>query len=131
MVSDVGPALTPVAGVVQGSQTPVISKVQDASGVKLPQIQQAIAAQAAAQKQAAAASASNPTDLVSLVTLLNKYLNDSGLPTQFRIAPYSNNKLIQEINPSNGEVIGQFSAQEFPELAISAGISGLLVNDHA
>jgi hypothetical protein len=63
--------------------------------------------------------------------MLNKFLNDSGKPYQYRVAPQSDNKLIQEINPANGEVLGEFSASEFPILAASAGVSGLLFNGHA
>ena len=52
-------------------------------------------------------------DVQAQVQLLNKYLNDSGKPDQFRVAPNSDDKLIQEINPANGEVIGEFPASEF------------------
>ncbi len=71
-------------------------------------------------------------DLGSLVTQLNKHLNDSGRPDQYRVDPQSSTT-IQEINPANGEVIGEFSASEFPALARSAGASatGLLVDSLA
>jgi hypothetical protein len=131
MVTEIGPAATPVTGAAHGSQTPAISKVQEASGNNLPQTKQVTAAQAAAQEAAASSNAATPPDLVSLVTLLNKYLNDSGQPYQYRVAPQSDNKLIQEINPANGQVLGEFSAAEFPKLAQSAGAPGLLIDDHA
>ena len=51
------------------------------------------------------------------MALLNKYLNDSGRPAQFRVDPNSDSKLIQEINPATGEVIGEYPAISFPALA--------------
>ena len=71
-------------------------------------------------------------DVGTLVTQLNKHLNDSGRPDQYRVDPQSSTT-IQEINPANGAVIGQFSASEFPALARSAGASatGLLVDSLA
>jgi hypothetical protein len=70
-------------------------------------------------------------NLRAQVALLNKNLNDSGKPIQFRVAPASDDKLIQEINPANGEVVAEFAASEFAELARSLGISGVLVDRHA
>jgi hypothetical protein len=70
-------------------------------------------------------------NLQAQVQLLNKYLNDSGKPTQFRVAPDSDDKLIQEVNPANGEVLAEFPASEFAALARSVGISGVLVDKHA
>jgi hypothetical protein len=72
-------------------------------------------------------TASNPF-LQSQVLLMNKYLNDSGRPNRFRMDPNSGNKLIQEINPATGEVIGEYSASAFPALAKSLGLVGSLVN---
>jgi uncharacterized FlaG/YvyC family protein len=70
-------------------------------------------------------------DLRSLVSQLNKNLNDSGRPDQFRVDPQSNS-MIQEVNPSTGAVIAQFSASEFPALARSAGAAaGLLIDSLA
>jgi hypothetical protein len=65
--------------------------------------------------------------LQSLIAQLNKYLNDSGRPDQYRVDPQSENT-IQEVNPANGAVIGQFAASEFPALARSVGASGVLVD---
>ena len=71
-------------------------------------------------------------DLGTFVNQLNKHLNDSGRPDQYRVDPQSSTT-IQEINPANGEVIGEFSASEFPALARSAGAAatGLLVDSVA
>jgi hypothetical protein len=65
------------------------------------------------------------------VALLNKYLNDSGRPSQFRVDPSSDSTLIQEINPATGEVIGEYPAISFPALARSVGISGAVIDSHA
>jgi hypothetical protein len=75
-------------------------------------------------------AASQAVDPRALVTQLNKHLNDSGLPDQYRVDPHSSST-IQEINPANGAVIGEFSASEFPSLARTAGALGLLIDSQA
>lgn len=77
------------------------------------------------------ATTTSQAALPALVGQLNKYLNDSGRPNQFRVDPASRGQTIQEINPATGVVIGEFSAIEFPELAKSLGISGVLVDSLA
>jgi hypothetical protein len=69
--------------------------------------------------------------LQSRVSLVNKHLNDSGQPNRFRMDPNSGDKLIQEINPATGEVIGEYSVSEFPALAKNLGLVGSLVNSQA
>ena len=69
-------------------------------------------------------------DVRNLVAQLNKSLNDSGRPDQFRVDPQSGST-IQEVNPANGAVIAQFAASEFPALARSVGASGLLFDSRA
>ena len=71
------------------------------------------------------------TNVRAQVALLNKYLNDSGKPDQFRVDPSSDGKTIQQINPATGEVVGEFPASEFAALARSVGISGVIVDKHA
>jgi hypothetical protein len=39
--------------------------------------------------------------------------------------------MIQQLNPASGAVIGEFSATEFPALARSVGVSGLLIDSLA
>lgn len=119
MASDGQPVKIPVTSLVHGSQAPT-TVIQ--SGKSLPP----------SGKPAAAARPVLPakTNLQTQVTLLNKYLNDSGKPDQFRVAPQSDDKLIQEINPANGEVIAEYSATEFAALARSVGISGVLIDSH-
>jgi uncharacterized FlaG/YvyC family protein len=75
--------------------------------------------------------ATRAPDLPAQVALLNKYLNDSGKPDQFRVDPSSNGQVIQQVNPASGEVVGEFPASEFPALARSVGISGVIVDKHA
>jgi hypothetical protein len=62
------------------------------------------------------------TPLQSQAPSTNSHSNDSGQPNQFRIDPNSEDKLIQEINPATGEVIGEYSVSEFPALAKGLGL---------
>ena len=140
MASDGSPVKIPAASLVHGSQARIPVSVKANSGNSLPpggNKAAASAAQAADQEAARAAAralakVNNAASLDDLVRLLNKYLNDSGRPDQFRVDPSSGNKVIQQINPATGEVIGEFSALEFPALARSVGMSGgVLIDSHA
>jgi uncharacterized FlaG/YvyC family protein len=115
MASDGQTVKLPAISLVHGSQAP--TAVQH-SGKVLPQ----------PGKRAATPAVTN---VRAQVALLNKYLNDSGKPDQFRVDPSSDGKTIQQINPATGEVIGEFPASEFPALARSVGISGVIVDKHA
>jgi hypothetical protein len=136
MASDGQPVQIPAVSLVHGSQAPTV-KVP--SGNTLPQSGNAAATAAAVKVSSAAKAAAQPkpptpvrsSDAQAQVTILNKYLNDSGKPAQFRVDPTSGNKLIQEVNPANGEVIAEYSATEFATLARSVGISGAIVDGHA
>jgi hypothetical protein len=136
MASDGQPVKIPAVSLVHGSQAPTV-KVQ--SGKFLPQSGNAAATAAAVKVSSAAKAAAQPkpptplrsSDAQVQVAFLNKYLNDSGRPAQFRVDPTSGNKVIQEINPANGEVIAEYSATEFAALARSVGISGAIVDGHA
>jgi FlaG protein len=114
MASDGQPVKIPAVSLVQGSQAPTTVVVQQRGNV-LPRSGRPAAPPAAPSLQAQ-------------VQLLNKYLNDSGKPDQFRVDPDSDDKLIQQINPANGEVIAEFPASEFAALARSVGISGVAVD---
>jgi uncharacterized FlaG/YvyC family protein len=134
---------------VQVHQTTPPATVQSSSGNNVPQNGKgaALASAAATSTTAAIAranaqnqssnnvtqkpTATNKASVPALVEQLNKYLNDTGRANQFRIDPHSRDQTIQEINPANGEVIGEFSVSEFPLLARSLGISGVLVDSHA
>jgi len=89
------------------------------------------AASGAASGASKSSAASNrATDLQAQVDFLNKFLNDSGKPDQFRVDPQSDS-LIQEINPATGEVIAEYAAATFPELARSLGLSSAVLDEHA
>jgi hypothetical protein len=124
MANDGQSVQIPAASLVHGSQAPTV-KIQSVS-VALPQRSSAASAQTTAKPSVPAIP-----DLHTQVALLNKYLNDSGRPDQFRVDPASDDKLIQELNPATGEVIAEYSATEFAALARSLGISGVLVDGHA
>jgi len=132
MASNADPVLIPATSPVHGSQAPITVVVNHSNGNSLPQNGKIVAAAAAAPPASSAKSGTAPEkpNLQTQVALLNKHLNDSGRPDQFRIAPSSGAKLIQQINPTTGEVVGEFLASEFPALARSVGVSGALVDSH-
>ena len=140
-MSDAVPVSVP-ANLVQSTQTPTPNPVQAASGKLLPQSGNAATQSAdtaptrtvCANAQAESATPATTTSKVSIAALvqqLNKYLNDSGRANTFRLDPASRERTIQEINPATGEVIGELAASEFPALARSLGVSGILVDSHA
>jgi hypothetical protein len=133
MASDGNPVAIPVTSLVHGSQAPTTVIVKQPSGNSLPPSGKVAAAPAADRTAAATkpGAAAATADIQTQVNLLNKYLNDSGRPDQFRLDPSSNGKLIQQVNPASGEVIGEFLASEFPALARSVGLSGALIDNHA
>jgi uncharacterized FlaG/YvyC family protein len=116
MASDGPTVKIPAISPVQGSQAP--ATVVQHSGKVLPQ----------PGKPAAPVAEVAASNVRAQVALLNKYLNDSGKPDQFRVDPSSDDKLIQQVNPATGEVIGEFPASEFAALARSVGISGVIVD---
>jgi hypothetical protein len=116
MASDGQPVKIPAISLVQGSQAPTAVVIQH-GGKTLPPPGKPAAARA--------------PDLPAQVALLNKYLNDSGKPDQFRLDPASNGRVIQQINPATGQVVGEFPASEFAALARSVGISGVVIDNHA
>jgi uncharacterized FlaG/YvyC family protein len=68
------------------------------------------------------ARASEKSDFPALVTRLNRQLNDSGRPDEFRLDSSAGRVVIQQINPASGAVIAEYPEAEFPGLA--AGLSG-------
>ncbi len=130
MATDGNPGQISATSLVQGSQAITSVTVQSGSGKSLPptgKTANAAASAAAAATKLAAVRAAEPQ---TLVDQLNKYLNDSGRPDEFRVDPASG-KLIQQVNPANGAVLGEFSVDEFPALARSVGASGLLIDSLA
>ena len=124
MASDGNPAKIPAATPVHGSQVQIPVSFKAHSGKSLPPSGNATAAPAG---QATAANRAASID--ALVAQLNKHLNDSGRPDQFRLDPSSDNKMIQQINPATGDVVGEFPISEFPALARSVGASGGVLID--
>jgi hypothetical protein len=132
MASDGNPGKISVTSLVQGSSAATSVTIQSGSGRSLPPTgKTAPAAATPANATAAKPAAQRAADPQTLVDQLNKYLNDSGRPDEFRVDPASSDKLIQQINPANGAVLGEFSVEEFPALARSVGASGLLVDSLA
>ncbi len=127
MASDGIPVNVPVTRPVHGSQAPKSTTVHQSSGKSLPANGHATAAAAAAP----AVHPKSAPDLNALLAQLNKYFRESGRPNQFRLDSSSGGKRIQEINPDTGEVVGQYSAAEFPLLFRSLGVPGVLIDSHA
>ena len=127
-----------------GTPAAIASNAAAANGAAANAARASSAAVAAAAAAASAKSSSTAaskwggstgsqvgTQPQTLVNLLNKQLNDSGRPDQFRIAPNSGAALIQQINPATGAVVGEFAASEFPALARSVGVAGALIDGFA
>jgi hypothetical protein len=127
MVSEANSVPTSLVPNVQAAAIAPASRIQGGSGNNLPASGNSTSASAAksAEPTQQKVDASDPQ---SIVTFLNKYLNDSGLPDQFRIDPSSSGKFIQEINPASGEVVAEYAIAEFPALARGIGASGLLID---
>ncbi len=121
MASDGQPVKIPVVSLVHGSQAPTVSGQR--SGKSLP-----VNGNTSPAPKVSLPRVPEPakSELHAQVALLNKFLNDSGRPAQFR--PSSDEKVIEEVNPANGEVIAEYPATEFAALARSVGISGAVVN---
>jgi hypothetical protein len=128
MAIDANPVQIPAIS-VHGSQAPTTIATPQGSGKSLPPAGNAAVAAAKASPPPAAAKTAG--SLQAQVALLNKYLNDSGRPDQYRVAPDSDSTLIQEVNPATGAVIGEYPAISFPALARSLGISSALIDAHA
>jgi hypothetical protein len=129
MASDATPVQIPAISLVHGSQAPTKVTVPSSGGNSLPPSGNATAGAATAASKSTAVS--RTSDVQAQVAFLNKYLNDSGKPDQFRVAPNSNSLLIQEVNPATGAVIGEYPAIAFPALAKSLGVSSALIDEHA
>jgi uncharacterized FlaG/YvyC family protein len=136
MASDGNPVKIPAVSLVQGSRAPTKSGTSVPTGKNLPPAGHAAAAAAAvpaakAATNPAASPSAEAAKVAAQVSLLNKFLSDSGRPNQFRVDPASDSKLIQEVNPSTGEVIGEYPVVMFPALARGLSISGALIDEHA
>jgi hypothetical protein len=126
MASDANPVQIPATSLVHGSQAP--TTIPASSGKVLPPAGNPAPNVAANAKSSAA---NRSTDVQAQVAFLNKYLNDSGRPDQFRVDPNSDSMLIQEVNPATGAVIAEYPSTMFPALAKSLGISSAVIDAHA
>jgi hypothetical protein len=125
MASD-NPVTIPAASLVHGSQAYVPISFQPKGGNTLPQTGKPAAAPA--PRTPPQTSPADSTE--QLVAQLNKHLNISGRPDQYRVDPTG--KVIQQINPATGDVLGEFLISEFPALARSVGLAGgTLIDDRA
>jgi uncharacterized FlaG/YvyC family protein len=131
MASDGVPVNPPVTRLVQVSQASIPAKVQKAIGKPLLTGGRELPAAGRVKAVDPAEAAKSAADLRALIAHLNKHFNDSGQPIQFRVDPASESKIIQEINPASGEVVGEYSAAEFPALARGLGVFGLVVDKRA
>jgi uncharacterized FlaG/YvyC family protein len=127
MASDGIPVNLPVTRLVHGGRAQTSGTVQIPSGKSLPPNGQAAPPKADKHD----AGASKAADSQALVAQLNKRLNDSGRPTQFRLDSSSGRNMIQEINPATGQVVEEYPESEFPILAQGLSVSGLLVDTQA
>ena len=125
MASDGQPVQIPATSLVHGSQAP--TTISPSSGKALPSAGNASPGAAEGLKSSAA---SRSTDVQAQVAFLNKYLNDSGRPNQFRADPNSDSN-IQEVNPATGAVIAEYPSISFPALAKSLGISSAVIDGYA
>ncbi len=128
MASDGNPVKIPATSLVQGSQAPIKVTVPSPGGKSVPVTGNGAAEAASSASKTGAVS--RTTDVPAQVALLNKFLNDSGKPNQFRVDPNSDSRLIQEVNPASGQVIAEYPAISFPALAKSLGISSALIDEH-
>jgi hypothetical protein len=128
MASDVNPGQISATAVSTTVSTAVSTAVSVSAGGKTLPGGTTPAPVGAVQAPLGAVKAPVSATPQALVDLLNKHLNDSGRPAQYRVDPGSAEQLIQEINPANGDVVGEFSVTEFPALARSIGVSGLLID---
>ncbi len=107
----------PTANLVQGSQVPATTGPRK-SGNVLPQGGLPDGNRLAPK-----------SDLHAQLTLLNKFLNDSGRAAQFRAS--ADARAVQEINPATGAVVAEYPAAEFAALARSVGMPGGIIDELA
>ena len=124
MASDAVPLTASGTPLVQGSQAPTAATDSRTGGKSLP----SGGTKTAARPAPAVPQAKAPPDLRALVAQLNKQLQTSGRPIQFRLDTSAGRKVIQEVNPDTQSVIGEYPASEFAALAQNLGVSGLLVD---
>ena len=100
-------------------------------GQFLPSLAASTGLPAAKKPSAILKDAKPPLDYQALLAQLNKHLQSSGRPNQYKLDNSSGRNVIQEINPDTSNVIAEIPASEFKALAQELGISGLLIDAHA
>jgi uncharacterized FlaG/YvyC family protein len=132
MASDGVPVKALVTNLAQVTQAPPVATAHQASGKILPASGNNGPIQPnRASSTVKAPPVKPPADLQALVGQLNKHLQSSGRPIQYRLDSSSGRQVIQEINPDTNAVVGEIPANEFKALAQELGISGLLVDTRA
>jgi hypothetical protein len=131
MASDGIPVKPFASQPVQGSNPPppvvVAATAHPSNGKSLP----ASGINAPAQPVRPPPPVKPAADLHALLAQLNKQVQSSGRPNQYRLSSSAGHQVIQEVNPDTNKVIGEIPASEFKALAQSLGVSGLLVDAHA
>jgi uncharacterized FlaG/YvyC family protein len=139
MASDV-PVTTVNTQHVPGGKSPTAATALPSGGKSLPVNGHSAASPTdtklkapvkSADKSADPAAAKGSPDLPALVQQLNRHLQNSGRPNQYKLDSSSGRNVIQEINPDTNEVVDEIPATEFKALAQELGISGLLVDTRA
>jgi uncharacterized FlaG/YvyC family protein len=130
MASDGIPVNIPVTRLVQGSRARTSDSVKGQSGNPLPPGGEAAPADHATQAAREIKKAPVP-DIPALVAQLNKRLNLSGRPDQFRLDSTFGRRVIQQVNPDNGEIIAEYPEALFPTLAQGLSGAGLLIDTKA
>jgi uncharacterized FlaG/YvyC family protein len=127
MASDGIPVNVPITRLVHGSQAQASETVKSESGSALPRSGENSPAKAVV----GASPVRKKPDAEALVSQLNKPLNESGRPDQFRLDTSAGRNVIQQVDPNTGEVVAEYSEAEFPMLAQGLSGAGRLVDTRA
>jgi uncharacterized FlaG/YvyC family protein len=127
MASDGIPVNVPITRLVHGSQAQASETVKSESGSALPRSGENLPAKAVV----GASPVRKKPDAEALVSQLNKPLNESGRPDQFRLDTSAGRNVIQQVDPNTGEVVAEYSEAEFPMLAQGLSGAGRLVDTRA
>jgi uncharacterized FlaG/YvyC family protein len=125
MASDGIPVNVPVTRLVHGSQAQASETVK--SGSVLPRSGGSLPA----KPVIGAVPVSKKPDAEALVSRLNRPLNESGRPDQFRLDTSAGRNVIQQVDPNTGEVVAEYLEAEFPMLAQGLSGAGRLVDTRA
>jgi uncharacterized FlaG/YvyC family protein len=127
MASDGIPVNVPNTRLVHGSRAQASETVKSDSGNALPPSGNRLPP----KPVIGAAPVSKKPDVEALVSQLNKHLNESGRPDQFRLDTSAGRSVIQQVDPNTGEVVAEYSEAEFPMLAQGLSGAGRLLDTRA